>query len=137
MDKFPRSAITKVVRRICFENQKIITTAALCLLSCILCACQQTDSTKSDTAKGVETDTALPELHIGADILKPFFYIDENGDYAGIDAGMAVRAGSKLEYLLLHASADHPSISVYSCGTFAMAETAFVKGYIGALGGHR
>ena len=196
--------------------KKTIATAALCLLSCILCACQQTDSTKSDTANGVETDATLPELHIGADILKPFFYIDENGDYAGIDAdiaveacrragyapvfvevswvdrdsylnegtvdclwsafikdgredaylwtdtylqsnlraivdsqspdqdldslntnaGMAVRAGSKLEYLLLHASADHPSISVYSCGTFSMAETAFVKGYIGALGGH-
>ncbi len=154
----------------------------------------------------------LPALKIGVDLLKPFFYMDESGDYAGFDAeisaeacrragyspeyievswserdrylesgsvdciwtafikdgredgylwtedylesalavmvderspdesisdlknpgGVAVRAGSKAEELLLK-----EGMSVYCCGSFQMAETAFIKGYAGALAGHR
>ena len=184
------------------------------LLTSTLCACQQSNlQNETET----EADSDLPELKIGVDILRPFFYKDENGDYAGIDAdlateackmagykpvfvnvawddrdsylqngnvdclwsafikdgredlyhwtdtylqsnlraivdtkspdknasidtlrkGMAVRAGSKLEDLLLQDdTVKRPNIQVYACGTFEMAETAFVKGYVGALGGH-
>lgn len=52
--------------------------------------------------------------------------------YSQNGTGIAVRAGSLMEDVLL----NHTSTRVYSCGTFAMAETAFVKGYISALGGH-
>lgn len=191
--------------------KKFISVAAAIFIAVFtLCACQKTEMPAKNTA-----DADLPKLRIGVDILKPFFYIDENGDYAGIDAdianeacrlagyqpefivvswsdrdeqlrsgavdclwtafikngresfyqwtdtylksnlraivdtkspdqeiqtipahtGMAVRAGSKIEDLLL-AENDRPAISIYSCGTFEMAKTAFIKGYIGALGGH-
>ena len=178
--------------------------------ACLLVACQQ-----QGAESGAQVDSDLPELKIGTEALKPFFYVDENGDYAGIDAdiareacrragyrpvfvettwsdrrdrlergevdciwnafvmngreddyrwsvpymqsnlraltdakapdkdlssigghgGMAVRAGSKIEAVLL-SDADLPTIKIYSCGTFEMAETAFIKGYAGALGGH-
>ena len=51
--------------------------------------------------------------------------------------GLAVRAGSKIEEILLNLpEKGKDSLPIYSCGTFEMAETAFVKGYAGALGGH-
>lgn len=178
-----------------------------------LSACGQAER-KTDGKK--ET---LPQLQIGVDNLKPFFYIDHNGDYAGIDAdiakeacrragyepvftevawderdhylesgdldclwtafimdgredrynwtdryldsdlailveknapdksleefqgpgGVAVRAGSKAEELFLKMknTKDGQPESVYSCGTFSMAVTAFVKGYANGLAGHR
>ncbi len=188
----------------------VFALAVAVAAACVLGACQQQDA--ENDALG---DADLPELRIGVDALKPFFFIDENGDYAGIDAeiaeeacrragyrpvfvevgwsnraerlsagdidciwnafvkngredayrwtdsymqsnlraivdakapdhdlqtlkghgGMAVRAGSKIEGVLM-ADADLPSLQIYSCGTFEMAETAFVKGYAGALGGH-
>lgn len=176
---------------------------------CLLCACQSSDSQKK-----VEEKSALPELKIGVDTLKPYFFTDENGDYAGIDAeiaaeacnragykpvfveinwnnkdtclkdgtvdclwnafakngreklyrwtdtylqsslriivdtrspdkdlnsirgrsSVAVRSGSKAEEVLLENSNNKKNLlDVYSCGTFEMAETAFVKGYAGAL----
>lgn len=191
--------------------KKIMASISLILAaSSIVCACQSDDQQVETVAK-----SELPELNIGVDILKPFFYIDENGDYAGIDAeiaqeackragytpnfievtwskrdnyledesvdclwsafikdgredmyhwtdtylqsnlraivdnnspdkdiesipghiGMAVRAGSKIEEFL-KTFEERPTISIYACGTFEMAETAFIKGYIGALGGH-
>lgn len=193
--------------------KKAITRLFFVLMaSCALCACHPV----SDTSPESTADSELPELKIGVDTLKPFFYIDQNGDYAGIDAdiateacrragykpvfidvswserdtylnsqtvdclwsafimdgredqylwtdsyleshlraivdtkspdqalatlgdraGMAVRAGSKMEELLLTSSSFLVPIRIYSCGTFAMAETAFIKGYTGALGGH-
>ena len=192
-------------------QKKLLSFMLIFTLSCSLCACQ-----KQDTKSKVSNNAALPELRIGVDILKPFFYKDANGNYAGIDAdiakeachragykphfveiswsnrdnylesgnvdclwsafikdgredsylwtdtylqsnlraivdkhtpdqkletstahgGMAVRAGSKIEEMLLNKSSDHDPIHIYSCGTFTMAETAFVKGYVNALGGH-
>lgn len=178
-----------------------------------LSACGQTER-KTDTIK-----ESLPQLQIGVDNLKPFFYIDHNGDYAGIDAdiakeacrragyepvftevpwderdqylengdldclwtafimdgregrynwtesyldsdlavlveknapdksveefqgpgGVAVRSGSRAEELFLKMgnTLDGQPESVYSCGTFSMAMTAFVKGYANGLAGHR
>ncbi len=192
--------------------RKKISGAFLALaVGCMLCSCQQTEA-KTESAADLE----LPELKIGVDILKPFFYIDENGHYAGIDAeiaeeacrragyapdfvevswserdselqsgnidciwsafikngredlydwtdtylqsnlrvivdakspdhdmrslngpgGMAVRADSKIEEILLKNESDRKPIRIYTCGSFEMAENAFVKGYVGALGGH-
>lgn len=191
--------------------KKIVAAISLLITtSSIVCACQP-----SVPQAETEVESELPELKIGVDILKPFFYKNENGDYTGIDAdiaqeackragytpdfieitwsnrdtyldeervdclwnafikdgredsyrwtdaylqsnlraivdnkspdknveslpgnaGMAVRVGSKIEEFLKGAD-DRPSIKIYACGTFEMAETAFVKGYIGALGGH-
>lgn len=192
-------------------QKKLLSILLIFVFSCSLCACQKTD-TKSKTSDNTE----LPELRIGVDTLKPFFYKDENGSYTGVDAeiakeacrragyrphfieiswnsrdnylesgnvdclwtafikdgredsylwtdtylqsnlraivdehspdqklesssahgGMAVQAGSKVEEILLNNSDDHDPIHIYSCGTFAMAETAFVKGYVNALAGH-
>ena len=189
--------------------KKFIVAVSIILIAvCILCACQSSDSQTETTA-----DSALPELNIGVDNLEPFFYTDENGSYAGIDAdiaieacrragytphfieidwsnrdqylqdgtidclwtafirngredlyhwtdtylqsnmrvivsikspdadmkstfehgGVAVRAGSKAEEISLKNEGGLKPVQVYSCGTFEMAETAFVKGYIGAL----
>lgn len=189
--------------------------AALVLSTAVtgtLSACQQPG--KSEAAVEAEQ----PELKIGVDIIKPFFYKDENGEYTGIDAeiaraacdtagyepvfveipwdekdtylekgtvdclwnafsedgredsylwtvpylesnldvlveencpdqslkklrskgGIAVRAGSKVEEILLD-DVDNSltdTENVYSCGSFLMAETAFIKGYAGALACH-
>ena len=192
--------------------QKIMVAVMALLVAVVFCGCQQGTAPVEN-----EPEQDLPELVIGVDILKPFFYVDENGDYAGIDAeiateacrragykpvfteiswderddwlqdgtvdclwsafikdgreknylwtdtylqsnlraivddqspdreiasvsaghgGMAVRAGSKIEEYLLGSAGSHPRLQLYTCGTFAMAETAFVKGYAGALGGH-
>ncbi len=195
--------------------QKIISVLlAICILPCTLCACRQ----QSDQKEAV-SDSTQPELKIGVDSLPPFFYIDENGNSAGIDAeiateackragytpvftqvpwsdrdsyledgtvdclwtafikdgreddylwtdsylesklvaivdqqapdkslknfngagGVAVRAGSKSEEILLDESGPYAANlnNVYSCGSFTLAETAFVKGYAAALAGHQ
>ncbi len=170
-------------------------------------------------AERTTQDEPLPQLQIGVDHLKPFFYIDRNGNYAGIDAdiaaeacrragyepeftqvawderddylehgdldclwtafimdgredrynwtdsyldsdlavlvdqnspdksveefqgpgGIAVRAGSRAEELFLKMKnpKSGETESIYSCGTFSMAMTAFVKGYANGLAGHR
>lgn len=191
------------------KRRKILAAALICAVLCALCACGA-----SDTAQAAAP--ALPELKIGVDTLKPFFYTDENGDYVGIDAeiaeeacrragytpkfievawsgrdrylqngtvdciwsafikngredlycwtdsylqsslrvlvssrspdaqhdlksirsGIAVRAGSKIEELFLNDTNGSEPVNIYSCGTFQMAETAFIKGYVGSLGGH-
>lgn len=186
--------------------KKFISAVFALTMASALCACQQVKT--SDKTMG---SPELPELKIGVTTLNPFFYVDENGDYSGIDAeiaaeacsragyqpdfieiswcdrdeslqdnnvdclwsafvkngredsylwtdtymqsnlraitalhspdhdlshgDIAVRAGSKLENILLD-NPELPAIQVYSCGTFEMAETAFVKGFVRALGGH-
>lgn len=59
------------------------------ILTCTLCACQQSGTSE---AAASSDSSSLPELKIGVDILNPFFYKDENGDYAGIDAEIAREA---------------------------------------------
>ncbi len=178
---------------------------------CGLSACQKRQVTESKTKE------KLPEIRIGVDMLKPFFYIDKNGDYKGIDAeiakkacklagyqpkfiniswsdrdeylengqvdclwsafckdgreekylwtdtylnsklkaiveercpsknfedfkgpsGIAMRAGSKIEEIIESGSDPRfENMDIYCCGTFEMAQTAFVKGYADALAGH-
>ena len=197
------------------QTIKKLVPAVLSVLTAagILCACQQSAPPDAQAGQG---EQSLPVLKIGVDTLRPFFYIDENGNCAGIDAeiaaeacrragyqpdfiqiswtdrdedlqngtvdclwsafikngreddyrwtdaylqsdlraivdvkspdqdlnelnagpGMAVRAGSKIEELLLSRADSRPTLHIYACGMFEMAETAFVKGYTGALGGH-
>lgn len=197
---------------ILLKHKKIIwTVLLLATIACGLCACKASDIQENETA-----GENLPTLAIGVDDLRPFFYTDENGDYAGIDAdiaaeackragyqpefvkiawtdrqsslkdgtvdciwnafvkngreedflwtepymqsdlriiedgqkpdkdieslgentGIAVRAGSKMQELLLESNGSLAQLKIYACGNFEMAETAFVKGYVVALGGH-
>lgn len=45
--------------------------------------------------------------------------------------GIALRAGSKVEEIILNSG--EPATRIYACGTFEMAQTAFIKGYASAL----
>ena len=205
----------------CHSLLLLFLLAGMC---CFITACNnkqgiaQQSTAKKDTLKK-EEGKSLPKLKIGVDILEPFCYVDENGDYVGIDiaiakkacekagyqpvfveipwdekdtylkegkidclwgafsidgredkylwtdyylesklgamaerrspakslkdfkgpSGIAVRAGSKVEEVLLENSNsfDSNTQKVYSCGTFSMAKTAFIKGYADALACHK
>lgn len=191
------------------KNKKIWAAGMLLIaVVCFLCACQPRNQQKE-----TDEETVLPVLKIGVDTLNPFYFTDENGDDAGIDAdiaveacrragyqpvfvkidwnkrdtylqdgtvdciwtafikngredlyqwtdsylqsnlrvitdkkspdkkmeatlehgSVAVRAGSKAEEIFLTRKTGEVSPRIYSCGTFEMAETAFVKGYAGSL----
>lgn len=74
------------------NKQKLaLVMALLLLIVSALSACGQA----TDAAEPAEE---LPELKIGVDILKPFYYIDENGDCAGIDAEIAAEACRRAGY---------------------------------------
>ena len=54
------------------------------------------------------------------------------------NGGIAVVAGSKTEEILIEQiqkTAGNEKQNIYSCGSFEQAETAFIKGYAGALAG--
>lgn len=204
----------------CYGLLLFFLLAGLC---CFMTACSKQALTEQSTAKKDTLKKAegksLPKLKIGVDILEPFCYVDENGDYVGIDiaiakkacekagyqpvfveipwdekdaylkngkidclwgafsidgredtylwtesylesrlgaiaerrsptksfkdfkgpGGIAVRAGSKVEEVLLeNSNSFNPNTQkVYSCGTFSMAKTAFVKSYADALACHK
>lgn len=63
------------------------------IVVCCLCACQSSGSQKK-----VSDESVLPELKIGVDTLKPYFFTDENGNYAGIDAEIATEACHRAGY---------------------------------------
>lgn len=191
-------------------------------MCCFMSACNRQSIIGQNTTKKGAKETgvkSLPKLKIGVDILEPFCYVDENGDYTGIDidiakkvckkagyepvfveipwdekdtylkegkidclwnafsidgredkylwtdsylesklgaiaerrsptkslkdfkgpGGIAVRAGSKTEEVLLKNlnSFSSNTQKVYSCGTFSMAKTAFIKSYADALACHK
>ena len=54
--------------------------------------------TQNKAEKNPQPSESLPELRIGVDDLKPFFYVDQNGDYAGIDAEIAMEACRRAGY---------------------------------------
>lgn len=193
-------------------SKRISALVLTTVMACTLCACQQPGESEATV------QSEKPEIKIGVDILEPFFYKDENGDYTGIDeeiaveaceragytpvfveipwdekddylkngtvdclwnafsedgredkylwtdpylesrlvilvdencpdnslkelrskGGIAVRAGSKTEEIILDDIENSLTNTegVYSCGSFLMAETAFIKGYAGALACH-
>ena len=71
----------------------IIPVLLFCVAIVSLCSCQL-----SETQEKIETESKLPELKIGVDRLKPFFYVDENGEYKGIDAEIAKEACKRAGY---------------------------------------
>lgn len=87
---------------------------------------------------GREDDYLWTDPYLQSDLRAIVDAKSPDQDLSGLNsgAGMAVRAGSKIEELLLSRADGLSPLHIYSCGTFEMAETAFVKGYTGALGGH-
>lgn len=65
---------------------KIMIILSISTIILIITGCTKKSSSKENAKKD------LPQIRIGVDILKPFFYIDRNGNYAGIDADIAKEA---------------------------------------------
>lgn len=68
----------------------VVAAVALACV-CALCACTAERDTAGTNGAG-QSDEDLPELRIGVDMLEPYFYIDRNGQYSGIDADIAKEA---------------------------------------------
>ncbi len=84
----------------CYGLLLLFLLAGMC---CFVTACNrkqgitEQSTAKKDTVK--ETDVkSLSKLKIGVDILEPFCYVDENGDYTGIDIDIAKKACEKAGY---------------------------------------
>ena len=56
-----------------------LLVAAMCLL---IAGCTDT---------GIKDNTEKEKLLIGSDIYSPYFYLDDNGDFAGIDIEIAAK----------------------------------------------
>ena len=74
------------------KRSRLFSFLLICLTAFALSACSRAESAE-DTA-----DDNLPELKIGVAMLEPFFSIDKNGEYAGIDADIAVEACKRAGY---------------------------------------
>ncbi len=72
----------------------LITIVGLALSMLCLCGCQSS----SNSSAAESSNENLPELRIGVDLLKPYFYLDRNGEYQGIDAEIAKEACSRAGY---------------------------------------
>ena len=107
------------------HRKRILAVMMIFIMSWSLYACSQKNDASNTKA---DTDSNLPKLKIGVDILKPFFYIDENGDYAGIDAEIATeachRAGFQPEFVELTWSYRD---SYLERGTVDCIWSAFIK----------
>lgn len=79
------------------KQLKIIISICLCSMILMICGCSKKTYTKKTSSKKTESEN-LPQIRIGVDILKPFFYIDRNGNYAGIDADIAREACKRAGY---------------------------------------
>lgn len=78
-------------------------TLAVMSVSCMLYGCGEVRSETGTSVLGSEGGAAsensqLTKLKIGVDILTPFFYVDENDNYAGIDAEIAEEACKRAGY---------------------------------------
>ncbi len=60
-----------------------------CLFLCMFPSCGQPPATDGED---------LPPLRIGSDDYAPFFYMDENGEFAGIDVALATEVCRRLGY---------------------------------------
>lgn len=68
------------------SRTKRLLAVLLALCGTVLCGCGQRET---------ETEE-LPVLVIGSDNYEPYFYLDENGAYAGIDVEIATAACERL-----------------------------------------
>ena len=75
------------------DRRIIIAFLKIMIVLCVLCGCQ-TSNTKETKIKNEK----LSELKIDVNTLKPFFYVNENGSYKGIDAEIAYEACSRAGY---------------------------------------
>ena len=66
-------------------KKSAIFLLALCIASVICCGCSQAGEDADD-----EKNT--PVVVVGSDEYEPFNYVDENGDFAGIDVELAQEA---------------------------------------------
>ena len=55
--------------------KKAMLTLLLIIMGCFLCACNK--QSEKEQQKAVD-DSQLPELKIGVNMLKPYFYMNEN-----------------------------------------------------------
>lgn len=58
---------------------------------------QQSENRKSEESKSDE-NTDLPQLQIGSSIFEPYFYVGEDGNYAGVDVEIATEACKRMGY---------------------------------------
>lgn len=64
---------------------------AICLGTCMVVI-------ENKTARADEQEADLPHLRIGSSIFNPYFYVDEDGDYAGVDVEIASEACDRMGY---------------------------------------
>ncbi len=82
--------VTAGVKEI-FMKKRMIFLLALCIAAVICCGCSQGGDEADD-------DESLPVVVVGSDEYEPFNYVDENGDFAGIDVELAQEAFSRMGY---------------------------------------
>lgn len=74
-------------------RKKGFSILLIILLTISLCSCKPQPEEKSSGKK-----TSLPVLTIGSSSYNPYFYIDENGNYTGIDKEIAEEACRRMNY---------------------------------------
>lgn len=74
-------------------RKKFLSILTILLLISFLCSCNPRQEAKSS-----HEETSLPVLTIGSSSYNPYFYIDENGNYTGIDKEIAKEACRRMNY---------------------------------------
>lgn len=73
------------------KKRNILALVAACIAAVLCCGC-----TQNIISSGA--DSGLPILVIGSDEYEPFNYINENGEFAGIDVELAQEACKRMGY---------------------------------------
>ena len=79
-------------------KEKIISLLLILLLVFSLCSCSSGSSSRHSQQSGSDQKETLPVLKIGSSSYPPYFYVNENGNYAGIDKEIAEEACRRLHY---------------------------------------
>ena len=74
-----------------FMKKSAIFLLALCIASVICCGCSKAGGDADD-------EKSTPAVVVGSDEYEPFNYVDENGDFAGIDVELAQEAFGRMGY---------------------------------------
>lgn len=74
----------------------LITAISVALFACALLAgCAQAPQSSAGSSQG---DSSLEQIVVGSDIYPPYFYIDEDGSYTGIDVEILTEACRRAGY---------------------------------------
>ncbi len=74
----------------------LITAISAALFACALIAgCAQAPQSSDSSSQG---DSSLEQIIVGSDIYPPYFYIDEDGSYTGIDVKILTEACRRAGY---------------------------------------